>query len=173
MLDGISLGGGTDLGGGAGDDPDARAVAAVNASTNAAPSEARRGLTRSFTSIGSSSFQIFARDEATRRPPADGFACALDAIRSRGLPVCCGAMRTRRRFPIASTAACLVALGTLWTRPALAAESAVDPIVPLLLGLSIVLGAAKVAGWLASHMGQPAVLGELVAGILIGNLWVF
>jgi len=82
-------------------------------------------------------------------------------------------MRIRRRFPIASTAACLVALGTLWTRPALAAESAVDPIVPLLLGLSIVLGAAKVAGWLASHMGQPAVLGELVAGILIGNLWVF
>src|SRR6185295_13737686 len=69
MLDGISLGGGTDLGGGAGDDPDARAVAAVNASTNAAPSEARRGLTRSFTSIGSSSFQIVARDEATRRPP--------------------------------------------------------------------------------------------------------
>ena len=78
-----------------------------------------------------------------------------------------------RRFPLASAAASLAALGTLLTRPALAAESAVDPIVPLLLGLSIVLGAAKVAGWLTTRLGQPAVLGELVAGILIGNLWVF
>ncbi len=47
-----------------------------------------------------------------------------------------------------------------------------DPVVPLLWGLSIVLGAAKVAGWLATRVGQPAVLGELLVGILIGNLWL-
>jgi Na+:H+ antiporter len=82
-------------------------------------------------------------------------------------------MALARRFPIASTAACLVALGTVLTRPALAAGTAVDPVVPLLLGLSIVLGAAKVGGWVAMRIGQPAVLGELIVGILIGNLWIF
>ncbi len=78
-----------------------------------------------------------------------------------------------RRFPFAYAAAAIAALGTLLARPAWAAASAVDPVVPLLLGLSIVLAAAKVAGWLTTRLGQPAVLGELVAGILIGNLWMF
>ncbi|HEY6147036.1 MAG TPA: cation:proton antiporter, partial [Thermoanaerobaculia bacterium] len=82
-------------------------------------------------------------------------------------------MAIARRFPFASAAGLIAALGTLLARPAFAADSAVDPIVPLLLGLSIVLGAAKVAGWLATRLGQPAVLGELIAGILIGNLWIF
>ena len=45
-----------------------------------------------------------------------------------------------------------------------------DPVVPVLLELTIVLAAAKVAGWIATKAGQPAVLGELVAGIAIGNL---
>jgi Kef-type K+ transport system membrane component KefB len=41
--------------------------------------------------------------------------------------------------------------------------------VPYLLGvLAIVLCAAKVYGWLAQRIGQPAVLGELVAGVLLG-----
>lgn len=48
--------------------------------------------------------------------------------------------------------------------------TAADSVVPLLLGLTIVLGAAKLGGWLATRIGQPAVLGELIAGILIGNL---
>lgn len=48
--------------------------------------------------------------------------------------------------------------------------TAADSVVPLLLGLSIVLGAAKVSGWFAVRAGQPAVLGELVGGIVIGNL---
>jgi len=82
-------------------------------------------------------------------------------------------MGANRRFPLAFTLAALTALGALLTRPALAAESTVDPVVPLLLSLSIVLGAAKIAGWLSTRIGQPAVLGELVAGILIGNLWIF
>jgi Kef-type K+ transport system membrane component KefB len=82
-------------------------------------------------------------------------------------------MRSHRRFPLVFAVASLAALGALLTRPALAAESTVDPVVPLLLALSIVLGAAKLAGWLSTRLGQPAVLGELVAGILLGNLWIF
>jgi len=40
----------------------------------------------------------------------------------------------------------------------------------LLLSLAIILPAAKVAGHLASRLKQPPVLGELLAGALIGNL---
>jgi Kef-type K+ transport system membrane component KefB len=41
-------------------------------------------------------------------------------------------------------------------------------VIPLLLGLAVVLIAAKVGGWLAHHLGQPAVLGELAVGLLLG-----
>src|SRR3989304_9864778 len=41
--------------------------------------------------------------------------------------------------------------------------------VPQFLGLLVVmLGAAKLLGGLAQGFGQPAVLGELVAGVLLG-----
>jgi len=45
-----------------------------------------------------------------------------------------------------------------------------DPIAPILLGIVIILAAAKVGGGLFEKIGQPAVLGELVLGIIIGNL---
>ncbi len=45
-----------------------------------------------------------------------------------------------------------------------------DPVVPLLLALAIVLGAAKLGSWLATAIRQPAVLGEIVIGIVLGNL---
>jgi Kef-type K+ transport system membrane component KefB len=45
-----------------------------------------------------------------------------------------------------------------------------DPIAAVLFALAVILGAAKIAGDLAVRMGQPAVLGELVAGVVIGNL---
>ncbi|MFH1017208.1 MAG: cation:proton antiporter [Pseudomonadota bacterium] len=45
----------------------------------------------------------------------------------------------------------------------------VDPISSLLLALAVVLVAAKIGGHLAVRVRQPAVLGELVAGILLGN----
>ncbi|WP_248963101.1 cation:proton antiporter domain-containing protein [Sphaerisporangium perillae] len=38
----------------------------------------------------------------------------------------------------------------------------------LLLDLVIVLAAAKLFGWLARRLGQPPVIGEIVAGILLG-----
>ena len=48
-----------------------------------------------------------------------------------------------------------------------------DPIAPVLLGLIIVLLAAKIGGEVFEKMKQPAVLGELVFGMLIGNLALF
>ena len=41
--------------------------------------------------------------------------------------------------------------------------------VPQFLGvLAIILGSAKLSGALAKWIGQPAVLGELVAGVILG-----
>ena len=45
-----------------------------------------------------------------------------------------------------------------------------SPVTPVLLGLVIILIAAKIGGELAERFDQPAVLGELVAGVVIGNL---
>jgi Kef-type K+ transport system membrane component KefB len=53
---------------------------------------------------------------------------------------------------------------------ALATGGHEDPVAPVLLALAVILAAAKFAGGLAVRVGQPAVLGELVAGVLLGNL---
>jgi Kef-type K+ transport system membrane component KefB len=45
-----------------------------------------------------------------------------------------------------------------------------DPIASLVLALAIILITAKLGGDLAVRIGQPAVLGELVAGVILGNL---
>jgi Kef-type K+ transport system membrane component KefB len=45
-----------------------------------------------------------------------------------------------------------------------------DAIVPLLLALAVILAAAAAGGWLAERFRQPSVLGELIAGVLLGNL---
>lgn len=45
-----------------------------------------------------------------------------------------------------------------------------DPVTPLLLGISIILLAAKFGGDLMMRVRQPAVLGELLVGVLLGNL---
>lgn len=44
-----------------------------------------------------------------------------------------------------------------------------DPVAPVVLALAIILAAAKLGGHLAVRMGQPAVLGELVAGMALGS----
>ena len=56
--------------------------------------------------------------------------------------------------------------------PALAAEEAshADPAARVVLSLAIILLAAKVGGHLAARIHQPAVLGELIAGVVLGNL---
>lgn len=45
-----------------------------------------------------------------------------------------------------------------------------DPVVPVLLGLIVIMVAAKLGAIIMERLGQPAVLGELVAGIVAGNL---
>src|SRR5690242_19325588 len=46
-----------------------------------------------------------------------------------------------------------------------------DPTV--LIGVAVMLVAAKIAGEIFERLGQPAVLGELFAGIVLGNLVIF
>jgi Kef-type K+ transport system membrane component KefB len=53
--------------------------------------------------------------------------------------------------------------------PALASTPHADPSAPVVLALAIILVAAKLGGHLAVRLGQPSVLGELVAGVLLGN----
>lgn len=45
-----------------------------------------------------------------------------------------------------------------------------DPIASVVLALSLILVAAKFGGDLSARFGQPSVLGELVFGVLLGNL---
>jgi Kef-type K+ transport system membrane component KefB len=45
-----------------------------------------------------------------------------------------------------------------------------DPVLPVILALAVILASAKLAGHLAARVGQPAVLGELLAGVILGNL---
>jgi len=45
-----------------------------------------------------------------------------------------------------------------------------DPIAGLGLALALILLLAKIGGEFAARMGQPAVLGELVVGVVLGNL---
>jgi Kef-type K+ transport system membrane component KefB len=45
-----------------------------------------------------------------------------------------------------------------------------SPVTPVLLGIVIILLAAKLGGEIAERVHQPAVLGELIAGVVIGNL---
>jgi Kef-type K+ transport system membrane component KefB len=60
--------------------------------------------------------------------------------------------------------------------PALATQSASghhDPVTPVVLAIAVILVVAKLGGHLASRAGQPSVLGELVAGVILGNLHLF
>jgi len=46
----------------------------------------------------------------------------------------------------------------------------VDPVAFVALALAVILATAKLGGHLAERVGQPAVLGELLVGIVLGNL---
>ena len=45
-----------------------------------------------------------------------------------------------------------------------------SPTTLLLLQLIVVLVAARVCGWIANRLGQPAVVGEMAAGVLLGPM---
>ncbi len=53
---------------------------------------------------------------------------------------------------------------------ALAAGGHQDPVTPVALALALILVAAKAGGEVAMRLGQPAVLGELLAGVALGNV---
>src|SRR5215213_138574 len=77
----------------------------------------------------------------------------------------------RRRVIVSVIAGGALFLATPFaTAEAAGGEAAhgLDPVV--LLGVAVILVAAKLGGELFERMKQPAVLGELVIGIVIGNL---
>ncbi|MBN1962148.1 MAG: cation:proton antiporter [Deltaproteobacteria bacterium] len=67
-----------------------------------------------------------------------------------------------------------LALVTTFLYPALAtaneAGGHADPVTNVALFLVIILVAASLGGDLAVRLGQPAVLGELIGGVIVGNL---
>lgn len=48
-----------------------------------------------------------------------------------------------------------------------------DPVANVLLAVTVILAAAKISGALFEKFKQPAVLGELIVGVLLGNLILF
>ncbi len=50
------------------------------------------------------------------------------------------------------------------------AAAGADPSAPVVLALAVIYAAALIGGELAARLGQPAVLGELLAGVVLGNL---
>ncbi len=50
------------------------------------------------------------------------------------------------------------------------AFSHTSPIAPLLLSIVVIILTARLGGSLSESLGQPSVLGELLAGVLLGNL---
>jgi Kef-type K+ transport system membrane component KefB len=68
------------------------------------------------------------------------------------------------------TATLLALLVLLGAAPLVAAGGEADVIARVVLALAVILTAAKLGGDLAVRIGQPAVLGELVMGVVLGNL---
>lgn len=53
------------------------------------------------------------------------------------------------------------------------ASGHIDPVAPVLMALFVILIAAKIGGALFERIHQPAVMGEIVFGVLLGNLVLF
>jgi Kef-type K+ transport system membrane component KefB len=58
--------------------------------------------------------------------------------------------------------------GTSSTTKPSATAVAGHPLAHLLLAIAVVVAACKAAGWLARWLGQPPVIGEIAAGIMLG-----
>src|SRR5688572_29683552 len=70
---------------------------------------------------------------------------------------------------------CILALVIMSFSPVLAATEHAggvntSPVISVLLALAVVLLAAKVGGDIMVRLRQPEVLGELIVGIILGNL---
>jgi Kef-type K+ transport system membrane component KefB len=75
-----------------------------------------------------------------------------------------------RRAKIAVFCGALILLGGGLAVSGFAAPTSADELGHVALGLALIVSAALVGGYLAVRVGQPAVTGELLAGILLGNL---
>jgi Kef-type K+ transport system membrane component KefB len=75
--------------------------------------------------------------------------------------------RSAVRLGVVSATCVLLAAGTASSQPAAPHG---DPVAPLVLSLAALLITAKIGGEVAARLGQPAVLGELLGGILLGSL---
>src|SRR5690349_1870621 len=69
---------------------------------------------------------------------------------------------------------CLVLSAPAWAVAMQSGESQPsahgDPVAGVVLSLAIILFVAKLGGHLAARANQPPVLGELLAGVVLGNL---
>ncbi len=52
--------------------------------------------------------------------------------------------------------------------PAVAGGDGMSPLLQLVLALAVLIAAAKIGGLISTKLKQPAVLGELLVGILLG-----
>jgi Kef-type K+ transport system membrane component KefB len=67
-------------------------------------------------------------------------------------------------------AGCAAVIATLLPTAALAAAGPADRVAPVAFGLALILVLANLCGHAAIRLGQVAVLGELLAGVVLGNL---
>jgi len=74
-----------------------------------------------------------------------------------------------KRGAVLLAAFALLVAGSAWASEP-AGPGHADPVAAVVLALAIILVAAKLAGDLVTRLGQPAVLGELLIGVLLGNL---
>src|SRR5438105_4763960 len=64
----------------------------------------------------------------------------------------------------------LRARGSRGSRESIVMSASIDPVARLALAVGLVLFAARLAGELATRVGQPQVLGEVLVGIVLGAI---
>jgi Kef-type K+ transport system membrane component KefB len=78
-------------------------------------------------------------------------------------------IRSMRQVSVGA-AAIVLAAGSAWAQ---SASGHGDPVAPLVLSLAVLLITGKIGGEIATRLEQPAVLGELAGGILLGSAGAF
>jgi Kef-type K+ transport system membrane component KefB len=78
-------------------------------------------------------------------------------------------------WPVAGSAGLMMALANCFLFFSISSESAShdDPVAPILIALVLMAFAAAIGGRVMQRFGQAAVLGELLIGVLVGNLGYF